>query len=82
MSMGMVEKSRNAFISCYSPAPSVISKSAGGGREAAANVAEERASSDCASEEAGEVCSSTVVSMTADMMRCVHRRSEKVREER
>jgi hypothetical protein len=57
-------------------------KSAGRGGEAAVDAAEESASRDCAAEGAGEVCSSTAVSMTADMMRCVHRKSKKVREER
>jgi hypothetical protein len=82
VSKRVVHRGAQAYISRYSPATSVISKSAGRGAEAAADVAEESASSDCASEGAGEVCSSTAVSMTADMMRCVHRRSKKVREEK
>jgi hypothetical protein len=82
VSLRAVHRGAQAIISCYSPATSVNGKSADGGEEAAVDAAEERASSDCASEGAGEVCSSTVVSMTADMMRCVHKRSEKVREER
>lgn len=47
---------------------------------AAAEAAEESASSDCTWEEAGEVGSSTEVVMSADMMRCVQKRSERRRE--
>jgi hypothetical protein len=77
-----VHRGAQASISRYSPASPVSEKSACGGGEAAAEAAEESASSDCASEVAGDMGSSTAVSMTADMMRCVHRKSEKVREER
>jgi hypothetical protein len=59
----------------------VREKSTGGGGEAAAGTEEESASRDCASEVAGDVFTSTTVSMGVDMMCCVQGRSERRREE-
>ncbi len=56
------------IISRNSPLSPVSEKSAGRDREAAADVAEESASSDCASEAGTHVCSSTAVFMGADMV--------------
>jgi hypothetical protein len=78
--MKTVYKGIHPSIHINSPATPASDISTGRGGAAAADAAEESASSDCASEAAGEVGSSTAVSMKADMMHCVWRKS--VRRER
>jgi hypothetical protein len=76
-----VVRSSAPFFPGDSPATPVGKKSTGGGGETAVDAAEASASNDCASEAAGEVSSSTAVSIDADIMSCVQGRSDRSREQ-